>query len=58
MGSEFGQWSEWDHEQSLQWHLLEYTPHQGLLHWVRDLTASIAATALHQVDLTRRFRMD
>jgi NAD(P)H-dependent flavin oxidoreductase YrpB (nitropropane dioxygenase family) len=27
MGGEFGQWWEWNHEESLQWHLLEYAPH-------------------------------
>ncbi len=37
MGGEFGQWREWDHDQSLDWHLLEYPPHQGLQRWVRDL---------------------
>ncbi len=51
MGSEFGQWQEWDHEQSLQWHLLEHTPHQGLLHWVRDLNRLYRSEpALHQRD--------
>ncbi len=37
MGAEFGQWREWDHEQSLDWHLLQYQPHQGIQKWVRDL---------------------
>jgi 1,4-alpha-glucan branching enzyme len=37
MGCEFGQWQEWNHDASLQWDLLDYPPHQGLLHWVRDL---------------------
>ncbi|MFH1079440.1 MAG: 1,4-alpha-glucan branching protein GlgB, partial [Pseudomonadota bacterium] len=37
MGDEFGQWSEWYHEVSLDWHLLLYPPHQGLLQWVKDL---------------------
>ena len=27
MGCEIGQWWEWNHEDSLQWHLLEYDPH-------------------------------
>jgi 1,4-alpha-glucan branching enzyme len=37
MGAEFGQWSEWYHEVSLDWHLLQYPPHQGLLQWMKDL---------------------
>jgi len=37
MGVEFGQWQEWDHDQSLEWHLLQYLPHQGLQQWVREL---------------------
>lgn len=37
MGSEFGQWDEWNYSKSLDWHLLNYAPHQGLLHWVSDL---------------------
>jgi 1,4-alpha-glucan branching enzyme len=37
MGDEFGQWSEWNHEASLEWHLLKYPLHAGLKRWVRDL---------------------
>ncbi len=37
MGSEFGQWSEWAAGRSLDWHLLEYPPHQGLANLVKDL---------------------
>jgi 1,4-alpha-glucan branching enzyme len=37
MGSELGQWREWTHEESLEWQLLQYLPHQGLQQWVRDL---------------------
>ncbi len=37
MGGEFGQWSEWYHEASLDWHLLEHPAHRGLQAWVRDL---------------------
>jgi len=39
MGGEFGQRGEWNHEESLEWHLLAYEPHQGLQRWVRDLNA-------------------
>jgi 1,4-alpha-glucan branching enzyme len=37
MGGEFGQRSEWNHDGSLEWHLLQYPFHSGLLRWVRDL---------------------
>jgi len=37
MGDEFGQWKEWNHDASLDWHLLELAPHQGLQRLVRDL---------------------
>ena len=30
MGGEFGQTTEWKHEESLQWHLLDFAPHQGV----------------------------
>jgi len=37
MGGEIGQWSEWNHDSSLDWHLLQYPYHAGLRRWVRDL---------------------
>ena len=37
MGGEFAQWREWHHDESLDWHLLQYAPHQGMSNWVRDL---------------------
>ncbi|MBA5865982.1 MAG: 1,4-alpha-glucan branching protein GlgB [Nitrospira sp. CR1.3] len=37
MGGEFGQWREWNHDTSLEWHLREYPPHAGLQRLVRDL---------------------
>jgi 1,4-alpha-glucan branching enzyme len=55
MGGEIGQWSEWHHDTSLEWHLLEWLPHQGLQQWVRDLnTAYRAEPALHQWDCDPR----
>jgi 1,4-alpha-glucan branching enzyme len=39
MGGEFGQTAEWNHDRSLDWHLLEYEVHQGLQKLVRDLNA-------------------
>jgi 1,4-alpha-glucan branching enzyme len=51
MGSEFGQWSEWNHDHSLDWHLLKYPLHSGLQSWVRDLnTLYRRETSLHEVD--------
>ncbi|WP_112219109.1 1,4-alpha-glucan branching protein GlgB [Legionella quinlivanii] len=51
MGSEFGQYSEWNHESSLDWHVLDYPIHQGLQHWVRDLNRLYRSqTALHELD--------
>ncbi|WP_069858766.1 1,4-alpha-glucan branching protein GlgB [Desulfoplanes formicivorans] len=37
MGGEFGQWREWNHDASLDWHLLDQPAHQGIRDWVRDL---------------------
>jgi 1,4-alpha-glucan branching enzyme len=37
MGGEFAQRREWHHDESLDWHLLQYAPHQGMQNWVRDL---------------------
>jgi 1,4-alpha-glucan branching enzyme len=37
MGGEFGQWREWDDNQSLDWHLLEQPLHAGVQRLVRDL---------------------
>ncbi len=51
MGSEFGQWREWNHEESLDWHLLEYSPHRGLQKWVKDLNRLYRSLpALHELD--------
>jgi 1,4-alpha-glucan branching enzyme len=37
MGGEFGQGREWNHDQSLDWHLLDVDRHRGVCDWVRDL---------------------
>ncbi|MCF8235856.1 MAG: 1,4-alpha-glucan branching protein GlgB [Bacteroidales bacterium] len=37
MGSEFGQWSEWNHDSSLDWHLLDTEIHNRLKYWISDL---------------------
>ncbi len=37
MGCEFGQWTEWNHDTSLQWDLLQWDSHQGLQNYVSHL---------------------
>ncbi len=37
MGSEFGQWAEWNHDTSLDWHLLQHSSHQGVQLWFNHL---------------------
>ncbi len=44
MGAEIGQWDEWDHDKSLDWHLLRQAPHGGLKHWLDDLNRVYRAT--------------
>jgi 1,4-alpha-glucan branching enzyme len=51
MGGEFGQKREWQHEESLEWHVLQYPLHAGVQRWVRDLNQLYrTSAALHQLD--------
>jgi 1,4-alpha-glucan branching enzyme len=51
MGGEFGQWREWRHDHSLDWHQRPYPPHAGTERWVSDLNHLYRAEpALHQGD--------
>ena len=51
MGDEFGQWSEWVHDGSLEWDLLESAPHAGLQRWVAELNRFYRSTpALYELD--------
>lgn len=54
MGGEFGQTNEWNHESSLDWHLLEMGPfHRGLQRLVQDLNGLYRTQpALTQVDFS------
>ncbi len=51
MGCEFAQESEWNHDQSLDWHLLADPLHDGVRRLVADLNRLYAATpALYEQD--------
>jgi 1,4-alpha-glucan branching enzyme len=51
MGGEFGQWTEWNYDESLPWHLLEWESHQGVQRMVADINAVYRREpALHEVD--------
>ncbi|TPW20730.1 MAG: 1,4-alpha-glucan branching enzyme [Elusimicrobia bacterium] len=51
MGGEFAQWDEWNHEKSLDWHLLSLPAHQGVKRLVADLNAVYRREpSLHQLD--------
>jgi 1,4-alpha-glucan branching enzyme len=51
MGSEFGQWLEWNHDASLQWDLLEYDSHRGLRQWMAELNRTYREEpALYELD--------
>ena len=51
MGMEFGQRGEWDHEKSLDWHLLQYPSHESLRTWMKHLNILYRAEpALHELD--------
>ena len=51
MGSEFGQRREWQHEESLEWQVLQFPEHAGLMQWVADLNRVYTSEpALHDVD--------
>ncbi len=51
MGGEFGQEREWNHNQSLDWHLLDDPMHAGVKDAIRDLNRLYVATpALHGRD--------
>jgi 1,4-alpha-glucan branching enzyme len=51
MGCEFGQWREWNHDRSLDWHLLDDPAHAAIRRYVQDLNRLYQGEpALHQAD--------
>ena len=55
MGSEIGQWAEWNHDRSLDWHLLEYPNHSGLQRLVANLNRLYRTEpALYELDCEGR----
>jgi 1,4-alpha-glucan branching enzyme len=51
MGGEFAQRQEWNHNASLDWHLLQYPYHSGVQQLVRDINHVYRQVpALHQLD--------
>ncbi len=51
MGAELGQWREWDHDGTLDWHFLQYERHAQVQKWV-DVLNQLYRTepALHELD--------
>jgi 1,4-alpha-glucan branching enzyme len=53
MGDEIAQWSEWNHDGSVDWRALGYAGHQGVQSWVRDLNKFYRhEPALYESDFT------
>ena len=51
MGGDIAQRREWQHDESLEWHVLQHAPHSGVQRWVRDLNLLYRATpALYAKD--------
>ena len=51
MGSEMGQWDEWDFDDQLPWHLLDYDSPKGLVKLLGDLNRLYKEEpALHELD--------
>lgn len=50
-GLDIGQSEEWNHEQSVPWHLLEYEEHKGVQSLIRDLNRLYTSeSALNELD--------
>ncbi|MFM2643270.1 1,4-alpha-glucan branching protein GlgB [Vibrio chagasii] len=55
MGAEFGQTAEWNHDDQLQWFLLDYERHQGVQKLTKDLNHLYRnEAAMHDLDFDPR----
>ncbi|MCI0455131.1 MAG: 1,4-alpha-glucan branching protein GlgB [Candidatus Dadabacteria bacterium] len=53
MGGEFGQRREWVHDESLEWHSLQYPFYRGIQLWVKDLNHLYRTEqALYELDFS------
>ncbi len=53
MGCDIGQWSEWNHDGSLDWNVLDNPMNAGIKQWVKDLNhAYRSEPAFYQVDFS------
>ena len=53
MGNEIAQRDEWNHDQSIDWHLLQHAPHKGVQALIHDLNKLYQDTpALHEIDFS------
>jgi len=51
MGSEFGQWAEWNQHKGLDWNLLAYPTHKGLQSWLKEVNEVYKNhPALYEID--------
>jgi 1,4-alpha-glucan branching enzyme len=51
MGSDWGQWNEWNHDAELQWDLLQWETHGGVKKMMADLNALLRREpALYELD--------
>ncbi|MFN5330984.1 MAG: 1,4-alpha-glucan branching protein GlgB [Planctomycetota bacterium] len=51
MGCEWGQWGEWNHDCSLDWHQTQHESHAGVLKWLSHIAAMVRdCKALHEGD--------
>jgi 1,4-alpha-glucan branching enzyme len=53
MGAEIGQFGEWNYKSSIDWHLLEHAPHQGVQELIKALnTLYKQEKALYELDFS------